>query len=67
MEERNKEVRWHLLRCCSSELFAMRHFSKFSAPQSLSEERSVDAENPQQVFDFYMKVWKIFYAAWLQD
>lgn len=26
------------------------------------QEKKVDAENPKQVFDFYMFVWKIFYA-----
>jgi len=29
------------------------------------EERKVDAENPKQVFDFYMFVWKIFYVSYV--
>ena len=31
--------------------------------QRFCKEKKVDAENPKQVFDFYMFVWKIFYAA----
>lgn len=29
------------------------------------EEKKVDAENPKQVFDFYMFVWKIFYVSYI--
>lgn len=29
------------------------------------KEKKVDAENPQQVFDFYMFVWKIFYVSYV--